>query len=272
MSFSNSQIRSTMRHAATFFFTLLLAVGLVGCDSSSDPAPTAQVRFMHASPGAGPVNVVVDGSEALSDVSFSGEIVNPTISEYQDVPVTSGAEIEVQAAESGNAVLSTTAGEANLEEDNRYTIIVAGTPNADNAPRAIVLRDQFRDDLGDNEIGLRLVHGAATPGAVDIYLNQPGTDLISEELIAQNFQFGGDFPGGFAGQFAGQAVSSEGSVLVVTPTGTTTRVLELPVGTGSEGSLQVQPGQHITGVAIDAPGSERPAGALIQVDNPDSGS
>ena len=223
---------------------------------------------MHASPDAGAVSVLVDGEEVLSGVSFSGTTTSPTVSEYLDVPVSADAEIAVQDA-SGNTVLSTTAGSANLQEDNQYTVIVAGAAAAQNSPQAIVLRDQFRDDLGDSQIGLRLVHGAATPGAVDIYLNQPGTDLAQEELVTQNFQFGNDFPGGFRGQFAAQGLSGEGSELVVTPTGSTQAVLTLEIGTGPE-SLQIRPGQHETGVAIDAPGSQAPAGALIQIDRPGS--
>ena len=258
-----------MRQVLTIALCLVFAVGLAGCDSNGGgEGPTAEVRFMHASPGAGDVSVVVGGETILSEVSFSGDIVNPTVSDYEEISVGTDTEIEVQDA-SGATVLSTTAGAANLEEDNQYTIIVAGTPSAESAPRAIALRDQFRDDLGDSQIGLHLVHGAAMPGAVDIYLNAPGTDLTQEELITEDFQFGEDFPGEFAGQFAPQALSENGSVLVVTPTGQTTPVLELPVGTGSEGSLEVQPGMHLTGVAIDAPGSDnQPAGALIHIDAP----
>lgn len=262
-----------MRNILVVFFSLILAVGLVGCDSndnSDGPGPTAQARFMHASPGAGPVDVVVDGETVASDFGFSvdQQTFAPNTSDYLDVPVSADASLEVQTGD-GTAVISTTVGDLNLEEDTQYTVVVAGTPG-ENAPQAIVLRDQFRDELGQSEIGLRLVHGAATPGPVDIYLNQPNTDLISEELVTANFQFGDDFPGQFRGQFAAQAVSDEGSVLVVTPAGETNRVLELPVGTGTEGSLDVQPGQHVTGVAIDAPETQQPAGALIQIDTPGS--
>jgi hypothetical protein len=260
-----------MRYVSTILFSLVLAVGLAGCDSNDNggPGPTAEVRFMHASPDAGAVSVLVDGEEVRSDVSFSGTITSPAVTEYLDVPVSADAEIAVQDA-SGNTVLSTTAGSANLQEDNQYTVIVAGATTADNSPQAIVLRDQFRDDLGESQIGLRLVHGAATlETPVDIYLNQPGTDLAQDELVTQNFQFGNDFPGGFRGQFAARGLSSEGSELVVTPTGSTQAVLTLEIGTGPE-SLQIRPGQHVTGVAIDAPGSQAPAGALIQVDSPGS--
>ena len=259
-----------MRQVLTITFLFIFAAGMVGCDSGGGgDTPTAQVRFMHASPGAGEVSVVAGGETILSGVAFSGDVVNPTVSGYEEVPVGADTEIEVQDAD-GTPVLQTTAGSANLEEDTQYTIVVAGTPSAENAPRAIVLRDQRRENLGDNEIGLRLVHGAAAPSLspVDIYLNDPGTELTEQELRTSNFQFGADFPGGFAGQFAVQPLSEEGSVLVVTPAGSTTRVLELPVGTGSENSLPVQAGMHVTGVAIDAPGSDPPAGALVHIDAP----
>ncbi len=259
-----------MKKVLTVAFLFVFAAGMVGCDSNGGgETPTAQVRFMHASPDAGEVSVLVEGNEVLSGFGFSGQITSPSVSDYQEVSVGTDTEIQVQDA-SGNEVLSTTAGSANLEENQQYTVVVAGAAAADDSPRAIVLRDQFRDDLGDSQIGLRLVHGAATPGPVDIYLNEPGTDLTQEERVAQNFQFGEDFPGGFAGQFAAQALSENGSILVVTPAGVSTPVLELPVGTGSQGSLTVQPGMHVTGVAIDAPGTEAPAAALIQIDNPGS--
>jgi hypothetical protein len=259
-----------MRKILTISFLFVFAVGMMGCDSNGGgETPTAEVRFMHASPGAGEVSVVVGDETVLSGVPFSSTIASPTVSDYQEVPVGSNTSIQVQNA-SGSTILSTTAGNANLEEDTQYTIIVAGTPSVENSPQAIVLRDQFRDDLGSNQIGLRLVHGGASPALspVDIYLNQPGTDLAEQELVTSDFEFGDDFPGGFPGQFAGQALSEDGSVLVVTPAGTTTPVLELPVGTGSGSSLPVQPGMHVTGVAIDAPGTDAPAGALVHIDTP----
>lgn len=257
----------------TFFSLLIgfaLAISLAGCDSNGGgEAPTAQVRFMHASADAGPVDVLVDGETVASGVSFSGLnngiSANPTVSSYLEVPVASGTSIGVQDA-GGNTVFTTSAGDINLQENAQYTVIVAGAVAAgENTPQPIVLRDRFETELADDEVGLRLVHGAAGAGPVDVYLTPPDTDLQNVEPIASNFEFTQDFPGGFAGQFAPQAVSQDGSDLSVTPAGAKTPVLlELRVG-GDQG-LTVSPGQFITGVAIDGP--DGGAGALVQVDVP----
>jgi len=262
-----------MRRLLTFVLGLVVAVGLVGCDSSggNEGGPTAQVRFVHASPDAGPVDVVVDGETVASDVSFSelnNGVAAPSIaSQYLEVPAASGASIEVQDAD-GTTVLSTTVGSIGLQEDAQYTVVVAGAVAAgDNTPQPIVLRDRFQADLGSNQVGIRLVHGSAGAGAVDVYLTAPNTEVQNADPIVSDFQFRSDFPGGFAGQFAPQAVSSEGSKITVTPAGQNDPLLELRVG-GDQG-LPVQAGQYITGIAIDNPGADPPAGALIQVDTPD---
>jgi len=258
-----------MRQFLAVLSALILAVGLVGCDSSDNDSPTAEVRFMHASAGAGPVDILVGGEEVAGNVEFSSATTNPTVSSYFDIDVGSSTDIEVQDA-NGNTVISTDVSSANLEEGNDYTIIVAGAATISNSPQAIVLRDQFRDDLANDQVGIRLVHGSAGAGTVDIYLTPPGTSLGSASPLVEDFMFTGDFPGGFPGQFAPQTVTSDGSVLSVTPANSTTAVLQLDVGTGDQGSLDVQPGQHITGVAIDDPSTQSGAGALVLVDTPNS--
>jgi len=258
-----------MRTIFSVLIGLFLTVGLVGCDSNGGgEGPTAQVRFMHASPDAGPVDVLVDGETVESDVPFSGlnengVSTNPTVSSYSEVPVSSGTSIEVQDAD-GNTVFTRSPSDANLQEDAQYTIIVAGAVAAD-SPQPIVLRDRFQTELADDEVGLRLVHGSAGAGAVDIYLTPPNTDLQNVNPIAANFQFTQDFPGGFAGQFAPQGVSQDGSDLSVTPTGSKEPIL-LQLRVGGDQGLPVSPGQFITGVAIDGPGGG--AGALIHIDQP----
>ncbi len=257
-----------MRNVFTLLVGLLLAVGLVGCDSNGGgEGPTAQVRFMHASADAGAVDVLVNGEEVASGVTFSENVASPTVSDYIGVPVDAESEIEVQDAD-GNTVFSTTAGAANLQENAQYTVIVAGAVAAgDNTPQPIVLRDRFETQLADDQVGIRLVHGSAGAGAVDIYLTSPGDNLDGEDPLVSNFQFTNSFPGGFAGQFAPQAVSQEGSELSVTPAGQKSPVvLNLKVG-GSDG-LPVQPGEFITGIAIDNPQADPPFGALVQVDTP----
>lgn len=256
-----------MRQLLAVLSAVILAVGLVGCDSNDNNSSTAQVRFMHASAGAGPVDILVGGEEVASDVSFSSETTSPTVSDYFSINVGSSTNIEVEDSD-GNSVISTDAASENLEEGNKYTVIVAGAATSSNSPKAIVLRDQFRDDLGDKQVGIRLVHGSANAGAVDIYLTDPGATLSNETPLAEDFMFTND-TGQFPGQFAPQQVTSSGSELSVTPANDPgTVALQLDVGTGDPGSLSVMPGQHITGVAIDAPSGG--VGALVLVETPDN--
>jgi hypothetical protein len=209
---------------------IVVAVGLASCDSNGGGSgPTAQVRFMHASADAGAADIIVDGETAASSVSSSdldgGISASPTVSEYVDVLVASDTDIQVQDA-SGNTVISTSAGSAGLQENARYTVIVAGAAAASSeTPSPVVLCDQFGADLGSNQVGIRLVHGSAIAGVVDVYLTPPGIDLQSATPLVSGFRFGNDFPGGFAEQFAPQAVSQSGSVLSVTETGSTQPVL-----------------------------------------------
>jgi hypothetical protein len=258
-----------MRRFFTLVLGLVFAVSLVACDSNDNDTPTAEVRFMHASPDIGAVTIVADGEELQSGVSYSSTTTSPAVTDYFDVPVATDAEIAVQSG--GSTILSTTAGDANLQEGNQYTVIVAGAQAATQAtgtaaPQPIVLRDQFRD-LGDGEVGIRIVHGSAFAGPVDVYLTSPGTSLGDANPLTSSFTFTDAFPTGFKGQFAPQPVSASGSVFTVTPPGDTTAVLQLPVGTGGTGSLPVSTGQYITGVAVDNPSTSPPsAGALVHVD------
>lgn len=242
-----------MKKLLAIFTALLMAVTLVGCDSNDDgddgepDVENAQVRFVHASPDAGPVDVQVDGEDAATGFAyeFDAQTLDVNASGYLDVPVDVDADIVVLDA-SGNQVLSVNADQADLEADTRYTVIVAGAASQQNSPQAILLEDDFRD-LGNDEIGLRLVHGSALAGNVDIYLG--GNPLV------QDFQFGQDTGVGFAGQFVAQALSGETQTVEVYPAGadpnTTDPALALAIG-GNQG-LPVQAGTYITGIAADVP-------------------
>jgi len=246
-----------MKKLLAIFTALLMAVTLVGCDSNDngdDDEPdveNAQVRFVHASPDAGPVDVQVDGEDAATGFAYEFDAEDPTVinaSGYLNVPVDVDADITVLDAD-GNQVLSVNADQANLEADTRYTVIVAGAASQQNSPQAILLEDDFRD-LGSEEIGLRLVHGSALAGNVDIYLG--GNPLV------QDFQFGQDTGVGFAGQFVAQGLSGETQLVEVYPAGadpsTDQPALALPIG-GNQG-LSVQAGTYITGIAADVPDGE----------------
>ncbi|HHP7239416.1 DUF4397 domain-containing protein, partial [Longibacter sp.] len=140
-----------MKDVLAVLFTMLLAVTLVGCDSNDDNGDdqpeTAQVRFVHAAPDAGPVDVFLDDQEVDGDFSYKAPTpadASPRTSDYFDVPVDIDAVIDVRAAGTDNSVLSVNVDQANLAANARYTVIVAGADAAQtDAPAAILLRDQF---------------------------------------------------------------------------------------------------------------------------------
>lgn len=257
-----------MRNLLLLLVGLVVAVGVAGCDSSGGSESTALVRFMHASADAGPVTVLADGEEIASNFAYSGTTTDPAVSDYFEVPIRSDASLQVQDSD-GNTLVSTSAGEAGLQENAQYTLVAAGASSAPpETPTPILLRDRFETTLGEQQVGIRIVHASGFAGTVDVYLTPPGTDLQNVDPFIAGFSFTQDFPGGFTGQFAPQDVTEDGSVLSVTQAGSKQPVLQLQVG-GDEG-LPVSPGQFITGVAVDAPQSDPPVGALIHVDVPGS--
>lgn len=262
-----------MKKLLSILFSLLLVVTLVGCDSDDDggddPAATAQVRFVHASPNAGPVDVLVDGEEVASGFAFQGSATNPipNVSSYVEVPIDVDATIEVQTA-NGDNVFTVNADQVNLEEGVRYTVLAAGAVGVGGGPEPILLEDRFQD-LSSNQIGLRLVHGSkgvqSQVGPVDVYLTPPNTDLSQVDPLIAGFEFGDDSSPNPSrpGLFIPRELSGEPQVVSITAAGSS-EVL-LPVQIGGDGGLQVQSGQFITGIAADIPDGQGgvQAGALV---------
>ncbi|PEN13497.1 hypothetical protein CRI94_09265 [Longibacter salinarum] len=257
-----------MKNVLAVLFSMLLVVTLVGCDSNDDDdngddtTQTAQVRFVHSSPDAGPVDVFLDDQEVAGDFAYSASPVNA--SDYLDVPVGTDATIEVRAQD-GTVVNSVSVDQANLAADARYTVIVAGAVAATTeAPEAILLRDQF-PDLGAGQIGLRLVHGSALAednfaNGVDVYIAEAGQDDLSglTPLVA-DFTFTQDTGSrllGTSGAFATRELSSGPQQSVyVTAAGGTQPALEVPIGQGT-GELPITEGAYVTGIAADIPTAE----------------
>jgi hypothetical protein len=262
-----------MKNLLSILFSLLLVVTLVGCDSDDDggddPAATAQVRFVHASPNAGPVNVLVDGEEVASDFAFRGSSTNPfpNVSPYVEVPIDVDADIEVQTAD-GSSVFTVNADQVNLEENVRYTVLAAGAVGVGGGPEPILLEDRFQN-LSSGQIGLRLVHGSkgvqSQVGPVDVYLTPPNTDLSQETPLISDFEFGEDSSPNpdRPGLFIPRELSGGAQVVSVTPAGSSEAALRVQIG--GDGGLQVQAGQFITGIAADIPDPDGgvQAGALV---------
>lgn len=273
-----------MKDVLAVLFTMLLAVTLVACDSNDDDggddAATAQVRFVHSAPDAGPVDVFLGDQEVEGNFAYKAPTPSdptPAASDYLDVPVETEDDLTVRDQE-GNTVLSVDVGAANLSEDAFYTVIVAGAAAATTeAPEIILLRDQFIN-LDEGQIALRLVHGSALAedafaDGVDIYIADAGQQSLDGEtplLTGFNFtQDSGSVGANTPGLFTPRALSTGTQQAVyVTANGSTQPQLQVPIG--GDGGLPISSGQFVTGIAADVPDGEGSltvgAQAIIQDD------
>jgi len=134
-----------------------------GSESSGEPTGVAQIRFVHAATDAPNVDVVVDGATVLSNVPFGAA------SDY--LPVDAGnRQLQVRPAGSSTAVIDAN---QDLEDGSDYTVIASGlVANIS----ALALRDDNAVPAA-GQIRLRVVHGAPSAPAVDVYVTAPGADL-----------------------------------------------------------------------------------------------
>lgn len=237
---------------------LALAMGGMGCDSggaNGDDAPMAEARFLHAAADAGSITVVAGGDELAADLVFRREFSNPSITDYQDVPTNTSIDVQNE-----DGTVLTSVGADRLEADAQYTIVVVGSPaDGDNAPQAVVLSDD-RPGLGDDEVGLRLVHGAVGAPSVDVFQVPPGDSARAETRIASDVAFTETVSED--GAFSVRTVPDSGFAWTVP---TAAGPVQFPVGIPGQASLST--GRFATAIAIDTEeGAGFPVAGIVQVD------
>lgn len=213
---------------------VLASAGTVAACSDDDPATTTRLRAVHLSPDAPNVDILVRGDQVASDVAYE---------EYTDyLTIPSGAtQILVQPVGTNvNAIDAS----PDLDENTDYTVL-AGNFVAQIEP--ILLTDDNQAPTAGN-VKVRIVHGAPSAPAVDVYVTAPGADLATAVPTLTNVSFG---------VASGYLSVPAGTYQVrVTPTGTKDVVID-------SGSVPLGAGQIRTVIATDAPGGGGPFGAII---------
>jgi hypothetical protein len=142
---------------------------LAACDSDNDSKNKDFVlQVLHASADAPPVNVFVDGAEALSGVDYKQGSGFVTLEEGT-------YEIRVDGIlPGGNA---TVIGPANLtfERGNIYTVAAVG--NVANIEPVVI--SQPDEDVSAGAVRLFVLHAVPGPLEVDVYVTAPGADLAA---------------------------------------------------------------------------------------------
>jgi uncharacterized protein DUF4397 len=219
--------------------TLLLATSALtaACsddDNNTGPDGQARVRVVHASPDAPAVDVLVDNTEALSDVSYL------TASDY--VELADGAHnVKVNAAGTSTTVIDA---DVDLTDGSDYTVIASGLIEA---IEPIVLEDDNSTPAAGTA-RVRAIHGAPSAPAVDIYVTAPGADLDAASPALSNVAFGdvADYLEVPAGDYQ----------VRVTAAGTKTVVID-------SGALTLASGQVRTAIAVDAADGGAPFDLLV---------
>ncbi len=153
---------------------------LAGCGGSSS---RAYVKFIHASPGAPAVDVQIKDKFAAQNAGYG-----TATSAYAPVPAGTSEKIQVfVAGKDSTAVLSAN---QTFTKNQYYTILALNTP--DKLQAAIENDDLTAPTSGNCKI--RVVHGAPSAGAVDVYVTAPGVIINDPKNpvapVLSDFTFG----------------------------------------------------------------------------------
>jgi len=169
-------MRNTTR-LLTALMPLLLAAcydhndGYGCCGIGPNPPPTgpqASVQFVHASPDAPPVNVLIDGSIAIPNLDYGQGTGEQQISAGSHT-------IEIQALTPGSVTTVTGPTTMTLVANTDYVFAAEG-------PVASISAQTYSHPLavvGPNSSQVQFVNAAPNAGSVAVYLTAPGADLTS---------------------------------------------------------------------------------------------
>ncbi|RUO30714.1 hypothetical protein CWE12_05590 [Aliidiomarina sedimenti] len=162
-----------------------LALALAACNSSStrveptptpdpDPAGNAQLRIHHVSADAPAVNILADGDilGGLEDVDYQQS--SPAL----EVPEAS-YNVTVDGILPGGEFSTVIDETLALETDVRYEVFAIGQLGADDAfAFEPFILNRPVSSVTDGDARLWVLHGAPVDVAVDVYLTEPGADIV----------------------------------------------------------------------------------------------
>jgi hypothetical protein len=193
-----------------------LPLVFAGCDWGNDNGPygpgpigpvgpQASVQFLHASPDAPPVNILIDGTLAVPNLYYgqgTGE-----------QPILAGSHtIEVQALTPGTPTTVIGPTSVDFEQNSDYVIAAEG-------PVASIGAQTFTHVLSvvaPDATRVQILHAAPSAPSISVYLTAPGADLASSAPLGTI---------AFEGALGPSDVPSGSYEIRITPAGATSPVL-----------------------------------------------
>jgi hypothetical protein len=139
----------------------------------------ARLRVVHASPDAPAVDVLVDGGKVLASLPFR------EYSEYLALPPKS-YDIRVNVAGTSTTVLQAN---PTLAPGRDYTVIAVGRVSGGSEPLSILLLEDNNAEPTPGQVKFRVVHGAPSAPAVDVYVTTPFEALDNKTPALSNVPF-----------------------------------------------------------------------------------
>ena len=174
-------MKTYSRRPRPWLVTGLLATTLIvgGCSDSDDDdvvtTSTSQLRVIHASHDAPPVNLKLDGAVTLTGLDYAES------TGYVDVP-SGPTDIDVEAVIPGGNLDVIEIDAFPLVANQRYTVLAVN----DTATIKELAVDESAADPAAGEVAIAVVHAATSAGPVDVYVTDPATDITT---VGANFTF-----------------------------------------------------------------------------------
>jgi hypothetical protein len=164
-----------------------VALGLIACSDSDEVSEltTFDLRFIHASADAPPVNIEVDGETFTNNLDFKSSAGRSRI-------LNAGPRsVEVLAQVPGGTATVIGPVDLTFESDVEYTVIAlgeaaAGSPN----PLDALILSNTRAAIAPGFLRAEVVHAAPNAPEVDVYVTAPTDDLLPMDPLG-TFMFGG---------------------------------------------------------------------------------
>jgi len=171
-----------MNNTTRFLAVAVAALALTACGDDDDspligqPTPSQlALRVLHASPDAPEVNILVNGTAALSGVDYKEGSGFLTLD-------AGSYDLAVEAiTPAGNAVVIDLPGTA-LAADTDYSVLAIGKV-AGGTLSALVL-DNPQSAIPAGQVRARVVHASPDAPQVDIFVTAPGAPLSGESPLA----------------------------------------------------------------------------------------
>ena len=219
-------------------FVTVAGVLLGACgDGGTGPDGAARVRFIHASPDAASLDVLVDGQPVVTGATYK------SVSAY--LAVGPGARhVRVRVAGTNDVLIDEM---PELDGGTQYTLLATG--GIDNMDPLLLTDDNTAPPSGAARV--RLIHAAPNVGNIDIYVTPPGNNILTAAPALTNIPFRSE--SGYVNVLAGTYQ------VRITPSGT--KVVAIDTG-----PVNLASGMVRTAIAVEAPGGGGPFAALIVED------